>query len=64
MPDEASRQPESTFKKPAEEARQRLLELKKAMPLLDNGWMKPPRVLPRPGELAQGVFYDPDRNTY
>lgn len=61
---EASSKKESTFKKRAEEAPERMRALKRAMPFLDNGWMKPPRVMPRPGELAQGVFYDPDRNTY
>lgn len=28
-----------------------------------DGWNAPPAVLPRPGELAMGVYFDPEKNT-
>lgn len=28
-----------------------------------DGWNRPPAVLPRPGELAMGIFFDPFKNT-
>lgn len=30
---------------------------------LDNGWDSPPAQLPRFGEIAMGIVYDPQRNT-
>jgi len=28
-----------------------------------DGWNSPPAVMPRAGELAMGIFYDPEKNT-
>ncbi|HEY3572056.1 MAG TPA: hypothetical protein VGP73_29285 [Thermoanaerobaculia bacterium] len=29
-----------------------------------DGWNSPPAQLPRAGEIAMGIFYDPYRNTH